>query len=575
MTHSLRFALIQMNPRVGDIGNNVARMLGYIEQARKQGAHFVVFPELAVCGYPPEDLALREDFLAANRNGMTTLAQAGKGLTVIAGFVEKKNERTYNAAGICANGRLVATYHKISLPNYGVFDERRYFTPGAEPLVLLWNKLRLGVNICEDIWAQENISEFEAATGGAQILINISASPYHFRKGLEREQLVSNIARRCRAHFIYVNLVGGQDELVFDGQALIYDPEGRLLLRSHQFEEELVIADLELSTALPRPNLDLQSRFTLQEAELETPLNTKLITRRTPVIERAREPRDEIFSALVLGTRDYVRKNGFQQAVLGLSGGIDSALTATIAVAALGAENVVGVLMPSRFTANASVEDAEELARKLKLRTLTLPIEEPVLAFEKVLAAAFKNMARDIAEENLQARVRGILLMALSNKFGWLVLSTSNKSESAVGYGTLYGDMAGGFAVLKDVSKTLVYALAQWANAHAFDAPVIPERTITRAPTAELKPDQTDQDSLPPYDVLDLIIAEYVENDRGYAEMIAHDIPARATSEVLRLIDRAEYKRRQAPPGIKITHKNFGKDRRMPITNGFKPQQFS
>jgi NAD+ synthase (glutamine-hydrolysing) len=571
MTTTLRFALIQMNPRVGDVSHNVARMTGYIEQARKQGAHLAVFPELAVCGYPPEDLVLREDFLAANRSGITALAQASNGLAVIAGFVEKKNERTYNAAGICANGRLAATYHKISLPNYGVFDERRYFTPGAEPLVLWWNELRVGVNICEDIWAQDRISEFEAAAGGAQILVNISASPYHFRKGLEREQLVSDIARRCRAHFIYVNLVGGQDELVFDGQALIYDPEGRLLLRSRQFEEELILADLELPTTLPRPNPDLRAHFTLQEERIELPLPPDSHSRRPPVIEKAREPLDEVFSALVLGTRDYVRKNGFRQVVLGLSGGIDSALTATIAVAALGAENVVGVLMPSRFTASASVEDAEALARSLNVRTLTLPIEEPVLAFEKILAPAFKNMPRDLAEENLQARVRAILLMALSNKFGWLVLSTSNKSESAVGYTTLYGDMAGGFAVLKDVSKTLVYALARWANAHAFAAPVIPERTITRPPSAELKPDQTDQDSLPPYDVLDRIIAEYVENDRGHTEMIARDIPARIASDAIRLIDRAEYKRRQAPPGIKITRKSFGKDRRMPITNGFKP----
>lgn len=572
MTQTLRFALIQMNPRVGDLGNNLARMTGYLEQARKHGAHFVIFPELALCGYPPEDLVLREDFIAANRHGITALAQASQGLTAIAGFVEKKTGATYNAAAVCNDGKLLATYHKICLPNYGVFDERRYFTPGARLLLLKWNELRLGVNICEDIWANENVSELEAAAG-AQIIVNISASPYHFRKGLEREQLVSLLAQRCRAHFVYVNLVGGQDELVFDGQALIFGPEGELLLRSHQFEEEIIIADLDLPTALPRPQIDLSSRFTLQEEKLNVPSPTQPLARRAPVIEPAREPLDEIFSALVLGTRDYVRKNGFQQAVLGLSGGIDSALTAAIAVVALGAENVVGVLMPSRFTASASGEDAEALARNLKLRTFTLPIEAPVLAFENVLAGAFKNMPRDIAEENLQARVRAILLMALSNKFGWLVLSTSNKSESAVGYSTLYGDMVGGFAVLKDVSKTLVYALARHVNAHAFPAPVIPERTITRPPTAELKPDQTDQDALPPYDVLDRILAEYVENDRSYAELIAHDLPARVAHDVIRMIDRAEYKRRQAPPGIKITPRNFGKDRRMPITNGFKPQQ--
>lgn len=574
MTQALRFALVQMNPRVGDIDGNVARMLVYITQARKQGAHFVVFPELAVCGYPPEDLALRDDFAKANQNGVAVLAQASEDLTVIAGFLEKKHEHTYNAAAVCAHGKLIATYHKICLPNYGVFDERRYFTPGTQPLVLAWNDLRLGANICEDIWARHQVSEFQASEGGAQIIINISASPYHFRKGAERERLVSDLARRCRAHFVYVNLVGGQDELVFDGQALIFGPEGELLLRSRQFEEEMIVVDLETAAPLPRPQFGLQKRFVLNEARLTMPQTARHALALPPVVAPAQKPLDEVCAALVLGTRDYARKNGFKQAVLGLSGGIDSALTAVIAVRALGAENVVGVLLPSRFTIAASNEDAKELARNLQIRTLTLPIEEPVLALEKVLAAAFKNTARDITEENLQARVRGVLLMALSNKFGWLVLSTSNKSESAVGYSTLYGDMAGGFAVLKDVSKTLVYALAHWINENIYGRTVIPQRTITRAPTAELKPDQTDQDSLPPYDLLDRIVAEYVEHDRGLTEMAASGMPVPVAREVVRLIDRAEYKRRQAPPGIKITQRNFGKDRRMPITNGFKPEKY-
>lgn len=574
MADTLRLALIQMNPRVGDVDGNVARMLTYIEQARKQGAHLVVFPELAVCGYPPEDLALREDFTRANREGIEAIAKAGADLAVIAGFLEKKNARTFNAAAICARGKLITTYHKICLPNYGVFDERRYFTPGTQPLVLAWNDLRLGINICEDIWAHEQVSEFQASEGGAQMIINISASPYHFRKGAEREQLVSNLAQRCRAHFVYVNLVGGQDELVFDGQAFIFGPEGELLLRSRQFEEEMIVADLELPVHSPRPQLHLQNRYIVNEVRLATPHVAKHTSTSPPVIAPAQRALDEVFSALVLGTRDYVRKNGFKQTVLGLSGGIDSALTAVIAVRALGAENVVGVLMPSRFTISASTEDAEELARNLQIRTLTLPIEEPVLAFEKALSAAFKDAARDITEENLQARVRGILLMALSNKFGWLVLSTSNKSESAVGYSTLYGDMVGGFAVLKDVSKTLVYALAHWINKKIYGRTVIPQRTITRAPTAELKPDQTDQDSLPPYDLLDRIVAEYVERDHGLTEMTADGMSAQVASEIIRLIDRAEYKRRQAPPGVKITQRNFGKDRRMPITNGFKPEQY-
>ncbi len=571
MIKPLRLALAQINPTVGDLNRNVALILQYMEDARRQGVNLVLFPELAVTGYPPEDLILRDDFVSANMTAMEKIAQASHGLVAVVGFAERVAQKVYNAAAICAEGRLITTYHKICLPNYGVFDERRYFEPGNRPLVVTWDDLRIGINICEDIWTADPIAEFEASTGGAHLLVNISASPYHFRKGLEREHLVATIARRSKAFFAYVNMVGGQDELVFDGQAFLFDPEGRLLLRSEQFQDHLIITDVGIDPALPSPSLGLEQRYQLDEAVIPAPLPARANGHLPPVVARVREEADEVFSALVLGTRDYVHKNGFKKVVLGLSGGIDSALVATIAVAALGPENVVGVLMPSVFTASLSNEDALALARNLGIETLTLPIRDLVIGYEKTLADTFSNLKPDITEENIQARIRGNLLMALSNKFNWLVLATSNKSETAVGYSTLYGDMVGGFAVIKDVPKTMVYALAQWINQRGFPHPVIPQRTIDRPPTAELRPNQTDQDSLPPYDLLDRIIEEYVEDDRSVPEMIERGLPEKVVKEVVRLIDRAEYKRQQAAPGIKISTKNFGKDRRMPITNGFKP----
>ena len=437
--------------------------------------------------------------------------------------------------------------------------------------MVVWEDQHIGINFCEDIWTEDPIAEFEASTGGAHLLVNISASPYHFRKGLEREHLVATIARRSKAFFAYVNMVGGQDELVFDGQAFLFDPEGRLLLRSEQFQDHLIITDVGIDTALPSPSLGLEQRYQLDEAVIPAPFPTPPAGHVPPVVARVREEADEVFSALVLGTRDYVRKNGFKKVVLGLSGGIDSALVATIAVAALDPENVVGVLMPSVFTASLSNEDALALARNLGIETVTLPIRDLMISYEKTLADTFNNLKPDLTEENIQARIRGNLLMALSNKFNWLVLATSNKSETAVGYSTLYGDMVGGFAVIKDVPKTMVYALAHWINQRGFPHPVIPQRTIDRPPTAELRANQTDQDSLPPYDLLDRIIEEYVEDDRSVPEMIERGLSEKMVKDVVRLIDRAEYKRQQAAPGIKISTKNFGKDRRMPITNGFKP----
>ncbi len=571
MIQHLRIGLAQINPTVGALRRNLELILKYLETARRQGVQLVLFPELAVTGYPPEDLILRDDFVRANLAALEQIAHASRGLVAIVGFAEPVAHRIHNAAAVCADGRLLTTYHKICLPNYGVFDERRYFEAGTRPLVVQWNKLRIGINICEDIWTSAPIAEFEASAGGAHLLVNLSASPYHFRKGLEREHLVAGLARRSQAFFAYVNMVGGQDELVFDGQAFLFDPEGRLLLRSEQFEDRLIIAEAAIETDLPRPALGLAGRYELAEAVIPMPLLPPAGSPPVPIVARVREEADEIFAALVLGTRDYVRKNGFQKVVLGLSGGIDSAVTAVIAVAALGAENVVGVLLPSSFTAAASNEDALALARNLGIATLTLPIRSVMAAYDETLATVFQGRPPDVTEENIQARIRGNLLMALSNKFNWLVLTTSNKSETAVGYSTLYGDMAGGFAVIKDVPKSKIYALAAWINQHGFPQPVIPQRTLERPPTAELRPNQTDQDSLPPYDLLDRIIEEYVEEDRSVAEMIARGLPEKIVKEVVKLIDRAEYKRQQAAPGIKISTKNFDKDRRMPITNGFKP----
>ncbi len=571
MIQNLRLALAQINPHVGNFQHNVARLLDYIEAARRQQANLIVFPELAMAGYPPEDLVLREDFAAANAAGLQKVAAACRDLTAIVGFVERKNAHVYNAAAICAEGRVAATYHKMCLPNYGVFDEQRYFVPGEKPLVLTWNRLKIGVNICEDIWTPAPISEFQAAVGGAHMIINISASPYHSRKGEERERLVAQIARRSRTFFVYVNMVGGQDELVFDGQALIFDPEGKLHLRSVPFEEKLIFADLSVPLRRAPVAFEAGDRYFLETASLAAPMAAPHDFGKTPAVTPRQDELEEVFSALVLGTRDYVLKNGFKQVVLGLSGGIDSALTAVIAVEALGAENVHGVLMPSPFTAGISNEDAEALARNLGLHTITLPIHEPFAAYQKVLAETFAGRAPDTTEENLQARVRGNLILALSNKFGWLALTTGNKSEMAVGYCTLYGDMAGGFAVIKDVPKTMAYKLSHWVNQAAKRGAVIPDRTIMRPPTAELRENQTDQDTLPPYEVLDRIIEEYVENDRSFAEIVNSGLPADLVAKTIRMIDRAEYKRRQAAPGVKITMRNFGKDRRMPITNGFRP----
>ena len=584
MIYSLRLALAQINCTVGDIPGNTVRILHQLEQARAANADLVLLPELAITGYPPEDLLLRRDFIEANLQALERIVPATRGLVALIGFVEREGNAIFNAAAVCVDGRLLTTYRKICLPNYGVFDEKRYFQAGEQPLILRLGDLRLGVSICEDIWV-DGVIEYEAING-ADFVINISASPYHWEKGDEREFLLTRRARNNRVYLAYVNTVGGQDELLFDGRSFIFDPYGEALVRGKKFEEQFIVHDLAIDTALVRHPERFKGVIAAAGPQISLTASRALSLREVaiaaaPILSRPASPpnlaphlddEDEVFRALILGTRDYVCKNGFKKVVLGLSGGIDSALTAVVAAAALGRENVIGVLMPSRFNIAASTEDALALAQSLGIETLTIPIHAPVTSMENLLAPVFAGRERDLTEENLQARVRGMILMALSNKFGWLVLTTSNRSEVAVGYATLYGDMAGGFGVIKDVPKTFVYRLARWINEVHFNGrAVIPPRTIDRPPSAELRPEQTDQDSLPPYDLLDRIIEAYVEENRGVAEMVAAGLPEETVRQVLKLIDRAEYKRRQSAPGIKITPRHFGKDRRLPITNRFQP----
>ncbi len=534
----LRIALAQINTTVGDIAGNAAGILSGVERAREGGARLVVFPELAVTGYPPEDLLLRSSFVTENLSAWREIASKVRGITAVVGFADRgKDGRVYNAAGIAAGGRVRGVYRKMHLPNYGVFDEVRYFGRGREPLLFRAGGSAVGVTICEDIWVRGGPLPGEAKAG-ARIVLNISSSPYHAGKWETRRELVAGHARRTGRPVAYCNLVGGQDELVFDGGSMVVSGKGELLARARLFEEDLLFCDVD------GPGEGGAVAPLLQEEE-------------------------EIFRALVLGTRDYVEKNGFPGTIIGLSGGIDSSLVAVIAVAALGPSRVLGVTMSSPYTSPMSVEDAHALARNLGIRCIDLSIDETFAAFGATLAGPFEGRAADATEENIQARIRGTLLMALSNKFGSLVLTTGNKSEMSVGYATLYGDMAGGFAVIKDLYKTMVYRVSRYCNAAA-GRTVIPERVLSRPPSAELRPDQKDSDSLPVYDVLDPILRMYVEKDRSVPEMVARGFPEETVRRVVAMVDRSEYKRRQAPPGVKITPRALGKDRRMPITNRSK-----
>ena len=570
----LRLAMAQINVVVGDLDANVRKILEWMDRARDLGVDLVSFPELALTGYPPEDLLLKPQFIDANLEALEDVSRAATDLTAVVGFVDRRDD-IFNAAAILSGGRVAGVYHKMYLPNYGVFDEFRYFQVGQLSSLIQIGEARIGVSICEDIWYADGPLVPQTLEGGAEVILNISSSPYHAGKRHWRERMLATRAADNTVIVAYNNLVGGQDELVFDGDSLVFDENGEIIARGRQFAEDLVVVDLDLESVFRRRLRDPRRRQQGVEEGDATPSVVSIArsaARRVPLPERdILEPLSaeaETYGALVLGTRDYVRKNAFEKVVLGLSGGIDSALTACVAVDALGCENVVGVLMPSRFSSEGSVADAGALGQNLGIELLTIPISDVMTAYDCTLELAFEGSDRDVTEENLQARIRGNVLMALSNKFGWLVLSTGNKSEVSVGYCTLYGDMAGGFAVLKDVMKTAVYRLAHHYNEVA-GTERIPRAIIDKPPSAELRPDQKDSDSLPDYDELDPVLEAYVENDRSVGDMLEMGFDEDIVRRVVRLVDLNEYKRRQAAPGVKITPRAFGRDRRMPITSRF------
>ena len=564
--------MAQINVVVGDISGNAEKISKWIGRAVELQADVVSFPELALTGYPPEDLLLKPQFVEANLAALQHLANGVSNITAVVGFVDRRDD-IFNAAAVIQGGKVAAVYHKMFLPNYGVFDEFRYFQAGRACPVFRIGDATVGISICEDIWYPDGPFLHQASSGGAEVLINISSSPYHAGKRHWRERMLQTRASDNTAIVAYTNLVGGQDELVFDGGSLVLNESGELVARGRQFEEDLIVVDLDVESVFRQRLRDPRRRqHNVQESApaAEFPL-ARQVRNRAPVGSHDIRPLEdvaEIYQALVLGTRDYVRKNGFEKVVLGLSGGIDSALTACIAVDALGTENVVGVLMPSEFSSAGSVVDSKQLGDNLKIELLTIPIGDVFDAYRNSLKSAFKGTEPNVAEENLQARVRGNFLMALSNKFGWLVLSTGNKSEISTGYCTLYGDMAGGFAILKDVMKTTVYKLAEYCNRGGIER--IPRSTIEKPPSAELRPNQLDSDSLPPYDLLDPILRAYVEEDRSLTDMVEMGFDPKLIQRIVRLVDMNEYKRRQAAPGVKITPRAFGRDRRMPITNKFK-----
>ena len=573
----MRIALAQINATVGDIGGNEEKILGRIAEARRAGAALVLFPELAVAGYPPEDLLLKEHFLADARAAVDRIAAQTRDIVAVVGFPERA-EDAYNAAAVVADGKVQAIYRKVNLPNYGVFDEVRYFQRGPGGAMIEVDGVQVGLTICEDIW-QPGPPLSDEALAGARLILNISASPYVAGKGQARERMLAQRARDNLVAVAFCALVGGQDELIFDGHSFVVDHDGDVIARSPQFAEDLLVAEVDVQAAGSARLRDTRQRPAARDmrpvvAELGSlrtaaPGGEELVGRPGGPVAPLLDGDAEVYAALVLGTRDYTRKNGFEHVVLGLSGGIDSTLVALVAVDALGAECVTCVTMPSPYTSEGTLADARTLAQNLGTDLLELNIGEPMAAYDRLLADVFAGREPDLTEENLQARIRGNLLMALSNKFGWLVLTTGNKSEMSVGYSTLYGDSAGGFAVIKDCPKLLVYRLVAERARRDPQSPV-PESIVTRPPSAELRPDQVDQDSLPPYEVLDAILEGYVEEDLGREQLIARGLPAAEVDRVIRLVDLAEYKRRQQPPGIKVTSKAFGRDRRVPITNRYR-----
>ncbi len=576
---SIRVGIAQINSTVGDLSGNTRKIMQSIDQAKSLGVDLLTFPELAITGCPPEDLLLKPQFIEQNRECLDKIIKHSSDIVVVVGFVDSDGD-IYNAAAVLCDKKLVGVYHKFYLPNYGVFDENRYFQAGREYPVFIIYGIGIGITICEDMWYEAGPAIVQAYAG-AKVLINISASPYHAGKGLFRERMLATRASDSVAIVVYNNLVGGQDELVFDGSSLIINEKGEAVARGKQFEEDFVVIDLDVESVLrsqlhdPRRRKETPwVRERLKEAtKIEVSTEYPAIAR-PPLSPRRVDRLDElaeIYQALVLGTRDYVHKNGFEKVVIGLSGGVDSSLVAAIAADALGADNVIGVSMPSRYSSPGSKSDAEALARNLGIQFKVISIEKAFSSYLETLAEPFKDIQPDVTEENIQARIRGNILFALSNKFGWLVLACSNKSETATGYTTLYGDMAGGFIPLKDVPKTMVLELARYKNRQA-GKDVIPSAVLTKAPSAELRPEQKDTDTLPPYDILDPILKAYVEDDVTIDQIIAMGFDPEIVIKTARLVDRSEYKRRQAAPGIKITPRDFGRDRRLPITNKFKEE---
>ena len=597
MARTFRLALAQLNLTVGDLPGNTARMVEYLHLARESGADLVAFPELATTGYPPEDLLFKKSFIDTNVAAMERVVAESRGIAVVLGYVRprphpnplpegegtKEREGIANAAAIGYDGRLIDTYDKIILPNYGVFDEERYFTKGRVCPVYEINGVRVGVNVCEDIWYEVGPSAVQRQAG-AELIVSINGSPFHAGKSsYRRDSIVGSRAVGHGLFVAYLNIVGGQDELVFDGNSMICDPCGKVVARGPAFREAMILADIDLDAVPPLPTSPSGDAYEESLAAVGAPKSV-YVSGHQPDAERPPLPCssnsgeldeiEEIYHALVLGTRDYLHKTGFSKAIVGLSGGIDSALTAVIAADALGPENVLGITMPSRYSSRGSVEDSAELARNLGIEFWEVPIEPAHTAFTEMLEERFAGTVPNVAEENVQARIRGNVLMTVSNKFGWIVLTTGNKSEMAMGYATLYGDMAGGFAVLKDVHKMTVYALSRWRNANGrlFDSSdeVIPRAIIDKPPSAELREGQLDEDSLPPYDILDPVIQAYVEDDCSYADMVAQGHDPAVVRQVITAVDRNEYKRRQAPPGVKITPRAFGRDRRLPIVNRYR-----
>jgi NAD+ synthase (glutamine-hydrolysing) len=573
-----RIALCQINPTVGDFSGNVKKIIKFIGDAGKYNPDIIAFPELAITGYPPEDLLLKPQFIEDNLSALREIQERVDDFVVIVGFVDKKDD-IYNAAAVIHKKEIIDVYHKVHLPNYGVFDEYRYFQAGTRYPVYKMDGVIFGVNICEDIWYPEGPSTIQALSG-AEFIININASPYHIGKTCFREKMLSTRASDSSVIVAYLNTIGGQDELIFDGRSFVVDHDGEVIASARQFDEDLIIVDLDLDAVfmkrLHNPRRRQQvialGKGMVERITIEREIGSTGARKSFPHLCTTALPyslEEEVYNALVLGTRDYVYKNGFKKVCIGLSGGIDSSLVAAIAVDAIGKDNVTGVFMPSPYTSKESREDAYGLARNLGINVIEVHINNIFETYLNALKPEFKDMPVNTTEENLQARIRGNILMAFSNKFGWLVLTTGNKSEMSVGYATLYGDMAGGFAVIKDVPKTLVYGICKWKNQKEGRV-IIPERVLSKEPSAELKPGQKDTDTLPPYEILDPILKAYIEEDRSFDEIVNLGCEEECARKVIKMVDTSEYKRRQSPPGIKITPRAFGRDRRFPITNRYR-----